>query len=257
MLVLLFAMTGSVVVPIKAVVANLVSLGATFGVMTAVFGNGFASGLLGTVDRRRAQPVRHRGDLRVRLRPVDGLRGVPAGPDQGVRRRRRATPTTAVRRGLQHTGRIITSAALLMVDRVRLLRGGRTGNVEQIGLGLAVAVADRRDPRPLPAGTGDDDPARPVELVGPGSAAPPARNASACANTPCPRSARPPARPSPARAAGPCSPPSPPASNPRWPAARCARPPPTPLPRRLGHPPIGEPHRPTGSLGHRPRILGH
>ena len=42
MLVLLFAMTGSLVVPVKAILANLVSLGATFGVLTAVFGHGFA-----------------------------------------------------------------------------------------------------------------------------------------------------------------------------------------------------------------------
>src|SRR5262249_11298622 len=49
MVVLLFAMTGSLVVPVKAILANLVSLGATFGVLTAVFGDGFASGLLDTL----------------------------------------------------------------------------------------------------------------------------------------------------------------------------------------------------------------
>jgi len=45
-------------------------------------------------------------------------------------------------------------------------------NIEQIGLGLTVAVAHRRDHRALPAGTGDNDPARPVQLVGAGLAQP-------------------------------------------------------------------------------------
>ncbi len=47
---------------------------------------------------------------------------------------------TAVRRGLQHTGRVITSAALLMVIVFGCFAAARIGNIEQIGLGLAVAV---------------------------------------------------------------------------------------------------------------------
>ena len=40
MVVLLFAMTGSLVVPVKAMLMNVVSLGATFGVLNAVFEHG-------------------------------------------------------------------------------------------------------------------------------------------------------------------------------------------------------------------------
>jgi RND superfamily putative drug exporter len=47
---------------------------------------------------------------------------------------------TAVRRGLQHTGRIITSAALLMLIVFGCFAAARTGSVEQIGVGLATAV---------------------------------------------------------------------------------------------------------------------
>src|SRR4029453_1619109 len=47
----------------------------------------------------------------------------------------------AVRRGLQHSGRIITSAALLMVIVFGCFVTGEMGGVQQIGLGLAVAVA--------------------------------------------------------------------------------------------------------------------
>src|SRR4029453_9301377 len=47
---------------------------------------------------------------------------------------------TAVRRGLQHPGRIITSAALLMVIVFGCFAAARMGSIEQIGLGLSVAV---------------------------------------------------------------------------------------------------------------------
>ena len=46
-LVLLFLMTGSVVVAVKAVVMNVLSLGATFGVLVWVFQEGHLAGLLG------------------------------------------------------------------------------------------------------------------------------------------------------------------------------------------------------------------
>src|SRR5262249_9710680 len=114
MIVLLWAMTGSLVVPIKAILANLVSLGATFGVMTAVFAKGYASNLLDTITTGSLNPFvivlvfafafGLSMDYEVFL-----LGRIKEQVDSGV-------PTnTAVRRGLQHTGRVITSAALLMV----------------------------------------------------------------------------------------------------------------------------------------------
>jgi RND superfamily putative drug exporter len=47
---------------------------------------------------------------------------------------------TAVRRGLQHTGRIITSAALLMIIVFACFAFAEMGQIEQVGLGLTVAV---------------------------------------------------------------------------------------------------------------------
>jgi RND superfamily putative drug exporter len=41
---------------------------------------------------------------------------------------------------MQHTGRIITSAALLMVIVFACFAAARMGTIEQVGLGLAVAV---------------------------------------------------------------------------------------------------------------------
>jgi hypothetical protein len=47
---------------------------------------------------------------------------------------------TAVRHGPAHTGRIITSAATLMVIVFGSFATGRAGSIEQLGFGLAVAV---------------------------------------------------------------------------------------------------------------------
>ncbi len=47
MLVLLFLAFGSVVLPVKAIVMNLLSIAASFGVVTWIFQEGHLSGLLG------------------------------------------------------------------------------------------------------------------------------------------------------------------------------------------------------------------
>jgi uncharacterized membrane protein YdfJ with MMPL/SSD domain len=46
-MVLLFLMTGSVLVPLKAIAMNILSLGATFGALVWIFQDGHPSGLLG------------------------------------------------------------------------------------------------------------------------------------------------------------------------------------------------------------------
>ncbi len=140
MVLLLFAMTGSLVVPVKAMLMNVVSLGATFGVLNAVFEHGFGSGVLRTAHVNGIDPfviisvfafafglsMDYEVFLLGRIREY-----VERGFDTEV----------AVRRGLQHSGRIITSAALLMVVVFSCFVTGRMGTVQEIGLGLAVAVA--------------------------------------------------------------------------------------------------------------------
>jgi RND superfamily putative drug exporter len=139
MVLLLFLMTGSLVVPVKAILANVASLGATFGLLTAVFGHGFASGLLQTLTVGALNPF----VLVVVFAFAFGLSmdyeifllgRIKEYVDEGV------DTDTAVRRGLQHTGRVITSAAMLMVIVFGCFAAARIGNIEQIGLGLATAV---------------------------------------------------------------------------------------------------------------------
>jgi putative drug exporter of the RND superfamily len=139
MFVLLFAMTGSIVVPVKAMLANLVSLGATFGVMVAVFEHGWLAGPLHTLTVGGLDPFvivvvfafafGLSMDYEVFL-----LGRIKEYVDRGW------DSDTAVRRGLQHTGRIITSAALLMLIVFGCFAAARTGSIEQIGVGLTTAV---------------------------------------------------------------------------------------------------------------------
>jgi putative drug exporter of the RND superfamily len=140
MTVLLFAMTGSLVVPLKAIVMNVVSLGATFGVMSAVFEHGFLAGPLGMITVAGLNPFVTviifafafglSMDYEVFL-----LARIKEYVDRGL------STDHAVRRGLQNSGRIITSAALLMVVVFGAFAFARTGTIQQVGVGLSVAVA--------------------------------------------------------------------------------------------------------------------
>ena len=68
--------------------------------------------------------------------------------------------------GLQRSGRIITSAALLVVIVFSGFVAGQLLIIKQTGVGLADRRRARRHPGPDAARAGDDDPARRLELVG-------------------------------------------------------------------------------------------
>ena len=83
---LLMVVFRSVVVPLKAAVMNLLSIGAAYGVVVAVFQWGWGSSLVGVDEAVTDQPVRAHDDVRHPVRPLDGLRGVPPQSDpRGVR----------------------------------------------------------------------------------------------------------------------------------------------------------------------------
>ena len=88
---------------------------------------------------------------------------------------RAATPRSGV--GLQRTGRIITSAALLIVIVFGGFAAGRMLGIEEIGLRADGRRRDRRDAGALPAGARHDDAAGRPELVGARAAAAGARAA--------------------------------------------------------------------------------
>jgi putative drug exporter of the RND superfamily len=137
--VLLFLMTGSVVVPVKAIVMNVLSLGATFGALVLVFQDGHLSGLLGF------DPP---GSLDLVMPVIVFVFAFGLSMDYEVfllSRIREAWEETgdndlAVAQGLQRSGRIITSAALLIVIVFAGFVAGDIVAMKQLGLGLAIAV---------------------------------------------------------------------------------------------------------------------
>lgn len=139
-LLLLFLMTGSVVMPVKALLMNVLSLGASLGALTMIFQHGWFSGLLGFTPAGGLEtfvPVLVFAfafglsmDYEVFL-----LSRIKELYDQGH------GCTRSVQLGLQRSGRIITSAALLMVIVFAGFAAGQMLMVKQMGIALAVAVA--------------------------------------------------------------------------------------------------------------------
>jgi len=138
--VLLFLMTGSVLVPAKALVMNLLSLGASFGALVLVFQEGWLAGPLGVEPAPGLQtfvPVLVfvfafglSMDYEVFL-----LSRVKELVDQGC------DGDTAVALGLQRSGRIITSAALVLIIVFAGFGTGDMAAIKQLGLAMAIAIA--------------------------------------------------------------------------------------------------------------------
>ena len=139
MLVLLFLAFGSVVLPLKAVAMNIVSLGASFGALTWVFQDGHLSSLLnfeptGYLDA--TQPI-------LMLAVLFGLSmDYEVFLLSRIREEWDASHdnTAAVAAGVQHTGRIITSAALLLAVVIAGFATSGIVMIKMVGLGMLVAV---------------------------------------------------------------------------------------------------------------------
>ncbi len=140
-LVLLFLMTGSVVVPLTALVISTISLGASVGVLVWGFQEGHLSGVLNFdpatisgVDPLVLTLVLTFGFGLAMDYEMFLLSRIKEHHDQGEDTR------LAIETGLQSSGRIITSAGLIIV---LVFAGFATGDLlqmKQIGVALAVAV---------------------------------------------------------------------------------------------------------------------
>ena len=137
--VLLFLMTGSVLVPIKALVMNVLSLGATFGALVWVFQDGHLSGLLG---------FQSYGSIEVWVPIVVFVFAFGLSMDYEVFLLSRikecydecGSSDNAVANGLQRSGRIITSAAALVLIVFLGFAAGKSLGIKEMGLALAIAV---------------------------------------------------------------------------------------------------------------------
>jgi trehalose monomycolate/heme transporter len=137
--VLLFLAFGSIVLPVKAIAMNLLSLSATFGVVVWIFQQGHLAGLLhfaptGTLDP--TMPI-------LMLAIIFGL-----SMDYEVfllsRIRERYDVTgdnaEAVASGLQRSGGVITSAALLLVIVIGAFSASGITFIKLMGVGMIVAL---------------------------------------------------------------------------------------------------------------------
>ncbi|TMD93425.1 MAG: MMPL family transporter [Chloroflexi bacterium] len=135
----LFLLTGSVVLPLKAVITNLFSISASFGAMVWIFQEGHLSGLLGFTPQSidPSIPV-------ILFSIVFGM-----SMDYEVllisriqeEYRRTGDNQAGVALGLEKSGRLITGAAAIMCAVFLAFGMANIVIIKAIGIGLAVAIA--------------------------------------------------------------------------------------------------------------------
>jgi RND superfamily putative drug exporter len=138
-LIVLFVMTGSVVLPIKAVLMNVLSLSAVFGILVLIFQDGNLQGLLG---------YRSAGALDATQPILLFAIGFGLATDYGVfllsrikeARDAGASDSDAVALGLERTGRIVTAAAILFAVAIVAFATSEIVFIKELGIGTALAV---------------------------------------------------------------------------------------------------------------------
>jgi uncharacterized membrane protein YdfJ with MMPL/SSD domain len=138
-LLVLFLFTGSVVLPVKAVLMNALSLSAVLGILVLIFQDGNLEGLLsfssqGALDA--TQPI-FLAAVAFGLATDYGvflLSRIKEARDAG------ASDSEAVAIGLERSGRIVTAAALLFAVAIGAFATSKLVFIKELGLGTALAV---------------------------------------------------------------------------------------------------------------------
>ncbi len=138
-MVLLFLLTGSLILPLKALLMNVLTLSAAFGLLVLIFQDGRLEGLLGYETEgalEATQPVLLFAlvfglstDYAVFL-----LSRIKEARDTGL------DNTEAVARGLERTGRIVTAAAALFCVAIGAFATSEIIFIKELGIGTALAV---------------------------------------------------------------------------------------------------------------------
>jgi uncharacterized membrane protein YdfJ with MMPL/SSD domain len=138
-LIVLFLMTGSVVLPVKQLVMNVLNLSAVFGILVFVFQDGRLEGLLdyrGQGALEQTMPI-------LLFAVVFGLSTdygvfllsrIKEARDHGI------ANSEAVAVGLERTGRIVTAAALLFAIAIGAFATSKIIFIKENGVGTALAV---------------------------------------------------------------------------------------------------------------------
>jgi RND superfamily putative drug exporter len=138
-LIVLFLMTGSVVLPVKAVLMNVLGLSATFGILVLIFQHGGLEGLLsyrsnGALDATQPILLFAIGFGLATDYGVFLLSRIKEARDAGL------ANSKAVAVGLERTGRIVTAAALLFAVAIGAFATSKLVFIKELGLGTALAV---------------------------------------------------------------------------------------------------------------------
>ena len=138
-LVVLFLMTGSLVLGVKAVLMNALSLSAVFGILVLIFQHGSLQGLLsyrstGALDSTQPILLFAIGFGLATDYGVFLLSRIKEAYDSGIPNDR------AVAIGLERTGRIVTAAALLFSVAIGAFVTSKLVFIKELGLGTALAV---------------------------------------------------------------------------------------------------------------------
>jgi RND superfamily putative drug exporter len=142
--ILLTVVFRSIVVPVTAIIMNLLSVGAAYGAVTLVFQKGVGIGIFNAIgfQFQRAEAI----EAWLPLFLFSILFGLSMDYHVFLLSRIReefdktGDNNEAVAYGLRTTAGIITGAALIMVAVFTGFAGGRLGPLQQMGFGLAVAV---------------------------------------------------------------------------------------------------------------------
>ncbi len=137
--VVLFLMFGSVLVPLKAIVLNLLSLTATFGAMVWIFQDGHLAGLLNFTPT---------GDIAISTPILMFCIAFGLSMDYEVfllsrikeEHDRTGDNQQAVAVGLERTGRIVTAAAALLAIVFIAMATSSVSFIKLFGIGLTMAV---------------------------------------------------------------------------------------------------------------------
>lgn len=138
-LLLVFLLSGSVLIPLQAVLLNALSLTAMFGAVVWVFQEGHLSGLLSFTAT---------GDIETNLPVLMFCIAFGLSMDYGVflisrikeEYDRTGDHEGAVRTGLARTGGLITAAAVILAVVMVAIGTSRVTNTKMLGLGIALAV---------------------------------------------------------------------------------------------------------------------
>lgn len=149
--VLLFLLTGSVVLPLKALVLNVLSLSAAFGALVWIFQDGHL-GALGTTSTGTLVAnlpvllfcIAFGLSMDYEVFLVSRIREYWLAPGQtrpdGTEMSPRERNDESVALGLARTGRVVTAAALLMSISFAALIAAQVAFMRMFGLGLTIAV---------------------------------------------------------------------------------------------------------------------